>query len=45
MRNILKGLLDAQAYRFPDAEELELETEIPADVPVEEPMEEAAPLP
>ena len=46
MRNILKGLLDAQAYRFPDAEELEVETELPADVPEEEPLlEEEAPLP
>lgn len=46
MRNILKGLLDAQAYRFPDAEELEVETELPADVPEEEPLlEEEALLP
>ena len=45
MRNILKGLLDAQAYRFPDAEELEVETELPEDVPEEPPLEEAAPLP
>ena len=33
MRNILKGLLDPEAYRFPSAEELELEAESPPVAP------------
>ena len=33
MRNILKGLLDPQAYRFPTAEELGLEEESPSEAP------------
>ena len=36
MRNILKGLLDPEAYRFPSAEELELEAESPPEAPGEE---------
>ena len=36
MRNILKGLLDPETYRFPSAEELGLEEESPPDAPGEE---------
>ena len=42
MRNILKGLLDPQAYQFPDADEIKLEGELPPgepEVPEEAPME------
>ena len=34
MRNILKGLLDPETYRFPSAEELGLEEESPPEAPV-----------
>lgn len=36
MRNILKGLLDPETYRFPSAEELALEEESPPEAPGEE---------
>ncbi len=36
MRNILKGLLDPETYRFPSAEELALEEESPPETPGEE---------
>ena len=42
MRNILKGLLDPQAYQFPDADEIKLEGELPPGEPEaaeEAPME------
>ena len=39
MRNILKGFLGAETYRFPDAEELRLDTDLPSD---EDIVEEAA---
>lgn len=43
MRNILKGLLDPEAYRFPDAGELDIEEESPAAEPAEEEIPEAPP--
>ncbi len=46
MRNILKGLLDPETYRFPSAEELGLEEESPPETPGEEEAYEAtAPSP
>ena len=46
MRNILKGLLDPETYRFPSAEELGLEEESPPEAPgEEEAYEETAPSP
>lgn len=36
MRNILKGLLDPQAYQFPKAEEIRIEGEFPPEDPVED---------
>ena len=36
MRNILKGFLGAEAYRFPDAEELRLDTDLPSDEDITE---------
>ena len=46
MRNILKGLLDAETYRFPSAEELGLEEESPPEAPgEEEAYEDTAPSP
>ena len=46
MRNILKGLLDPETYRFPNAEELTLEAESPPEAPGEEEAHEdvTAPL-
>lgn len=52
MRNILKGLLDPERYRFPDAEELTLEAESPPEAPggeeahedVTAPLSEAEPI-
>lgn len=46
MRNILKGLLDPERYRFPDAEELTPEAESPPEAPGGEEAHEdvAAPL-
>ena len=38
MRNILKGLLDAKAYEFPDAEDLRFDTDLPPEE-AEEPGE------
>jgi len=43
LRNILKGLLDPEAYRFPDAGELDIEEESPAAEPAEEEIPEAPP--
>ena len=47
MRNILKGFLGAETYRFPDAEELGLDTDLPSDEDVTEEgaAEDAAPPP
>ena len=46
MRNILKGLLDPETYRFPSAEELGLEEESPPEAPgEEEAYEDTAPSP
>ena len=53
MRNILKGLLDPETYRFPNAEELTLEAESPPEAPGEEeahedvtaPLKEEEPVP
>jgi len=46
LRNILKGLLDPETYRFPSAEELGLEEESPPEAPgEEEAYEETAPSP
>ena len=46
MRNILKGLLDPETYRFPSAEELGLEEESPPETPgEEEAYEDTAPSP
>ena len=33
MRNIFKGLLDAKAYEFPDAEDLRFDTDLPPEEP------------
>ncbi|MCI8721376.1 MAG: F0F1 ATP synthase subunit delta [Oscillospiraceae bacterium] len=46
LRNILKGLLDPETYRFPSAEELGLEEESPPEAPgEEEAYEDTAPSP
>ena len=47
MRNILKGFLGAETYRFPDAEELRLDTDLPSDEDIaeEEAAQDAAPPP
>ena len=46
MRNILKGLLDPETYRFPSAEERGLEEESPPEAPgEEEAYEDTAPSP
>ena len=46
MRNILKGFLGAEAYKFPDAEELRLDTDLPSDEDIEEEaVQDAAPPP
>ena len=47
MRNILKGFLGAEAYRFPDAEELRLDTDLPSDEDIAEgeAAQDAAPPP
>lgn len=44
MRNIFKGMLDAKAYEFPNAEELRMDTDLPLDEPVQEEPKEIQPL-